>query len=392
MARMHGVRLVRLIVATLLIVVSLGQTRLVALAATAYAPGQTHDALLTQAMTSAEALFGGEIGRKNYPPDPDFSRATYGVLIFSTYGVLSYEICDSNEAALADARLDILDPYTSPSDPGLTYYILWGAGGANDAASATLVDGNVVISGIATPQNAYDAGLSGSSSGAAALGVNFAKDGLAFLRRVGVRSVANGGSGTTSANALAANPVSAPAPAAVAQRAPAPAASAVLPGGLTAPSGAAYRVERAASLDLTRPFREPTLAYFAPAPAVAGDFRQLGWIDGYTRVYALDNPPAGLAGWVQATVHHFDSDANAEHGYKELAFLLAKKRGVSPASLASAADESTAYSGPGSNGNETTMVAREGPYVVTVTGVAPAGSPDASVRAVVDAAVRNIGG
>jgi hypothetical protein len=412
-------------------------------AATTYSPQAVRDALLNQAMLSSEELFGGEIGRQVNPPNPQLSTAVDGVLIFSPYGAVAFDIYATDEQALAGARLDLLDPSRDDEDPSLTYYILWGTGDANTPAGASVVVGNVAVTGIATPQDAYDAGLSGDVGGAAALASNFAKSGVYFLRRVGSGGNANTlpaqqeqaqrlpQSPPTSGNAVA-GPTTALVPAIESTAVQVSQVSMalpemVVPGGLQLESGGGYRLDRAEPVDLASsntntpravgqysasqvawildhpdfmkgdPYRqiqalltEPASAFFSifddPA-AVADQLSRLGWQQGFLRIYALDAPPSGAAGWVEASAHRFTSVEDAQQATRYLADQFATSSGFASSSLSTTADSTFSYSGPGYNGNETAAFAQRANFVIVVIGVAPSGSPDATVRAVIDSAI-----
>jgi hypothetical protein len=205
----------------------------------------------------------------------------------------------------------------------------------------------------------------------------------------------------------------------------------IIPAGLRVQSGPSYRLERAEVIELTSstpttpravgtytasqvawildhpdfmkggPYREiqallaaPASSFFAlftdPA-AVAGSLRKFGWQDGYLRVHVLDAPQAGAAGWVEASAHRFDTIEGAQRAAQYLADQFAIRSGFASTPLETTADAAFAYSGPGYNGNETAVFAQRGNFVIVVIGVASSGSPDATVRAVVDNAVSALG-
>jgi hypothetical protein len=412
-------------------------------------------------------------GRKEATPDPRFSSAVDGVLIFSMYGGVAFNIYATDEQALSDARLDVLDPIQDNEDPSITYYILWGTGDANTPAGAFVVVGNVVVNGFATPQDAYNAGLSGSVGGAAGLASGLAKQGVDFLRRIGVGAGAP--TATVAVQQMQQTPTALQAPTATRVIAPPTATHVmprptatrvilrptatvpgstvlvsvdeptvveadqvstalpemVIPASLQVQSGPSYRLERAEAIELTSsntttpravgtytasqvawildhpdfmrggPYREiqallatpasPFFALFSDPAAVTSSLRQFGWQDGYLRVHVLDTPQAGAAGWVEASAHRFATIEGAQRAARYLADQFAIGSGFASAPLSTTADATFAYSGPGYNGNETAVFAQRGNFVIAVIGVAPSGSPDATVRAVVDSAVTALG-
>jgi hypothetical protein len=432
-----------------------------ALARTTYPPEHIRDALLTEPMLAPEEPFGGEIGRQQLRLDSRSSSAVDGVLIASMYGGVAFSIYETDEEALSESHLEVLDPIQDVEDPSITYHILWGTGDANTPAGATMVVGNVVVNGFATPQDAYDAGLSGSVSGAAALASNHAKNGVYFLRRIGAdvsatETVVVDRQRTPTATPVPTAtplPTATPVPTATPTRtttiqAP-PVVTAVeqtavvldqvstahpemiIPAGLQVQSGPNYRLERAEVIELTssdtttpravgtytagqvawildhpdfmkgRPYREiqallavpasPFFAHFADPTAATDSLRKFGWQDGYLRVYVLDAPAAGAAGWVEASAHRFATIEGAQRAARYLADQFAISSGFPSASLSTTADETFAYSGPGYNGNQTVVFAQRENFVIAVIGVAATGSPDATVRAVVDSAVAALG-
>jgi hypothetical protein len=457
------------IIVCVLLPLTILMTATPALARTTYSPDAIREALLNEPMLASEKLLGGVTGRTEAPPDPHFSATLYGVVIASMYGGVGFHIYATDEEALSEAHLDVLDPIQDDEDPSITYYILWGTGDANTNAGAIVVVGNVMVMGIATPQDTYNAGLIGSVGGAAGLASNHAKHGVDFLRRIGAGASAP--TATATVQQMQQTPAALPMPTATrvimpptATRViPPPTATRVIlrptptvptttvlvpvdeptavkadqvntalpemviPANLQVQSGPSYRLERAEAIELTpsdtttpravgtytasqvawildhpdfmngTPYREiqsllaapdsPFFAHFTEPAAVVDSLRQFGWEDGYLRVHVLDVPQAGAAGWVEASAHRFATLEGAQRAARYLADQFAISSGFALESLATTADQTFAYSGPGYNGNETAVFAQRGNFVFAVIGVASSGSPDATIQAVADSAV-----
>ena len=118
---------------------------------------------------------------------------------------------------------------------------------------------------------------------------------------------------------------------------------------------------------------------------------QFGWQEGYLRQYSVDAQSADTAGWVEASAHRFATVSGAQRAVQYLAEQFSISSGFPASSVATTANVTFSYSGPGYNGNETAVFALEENFVIVVIGVAPSGSPDATVQAVIDSAVAAIG-
>lgn len=205
---------------------------------------------------------------------------------------------------------------------------------------------------------------------------------------------------------------------------------AALPGGLTAADGRAFRVERdeAVSLDAANPGAPRAVAGYTasevawildhpdfmgggpharvvaalqagstgflagyPDPAgIAARLDALGWAEGHRRVFALDGPPAGSAGYLDIAVARFASPAGAAEAVPFLAGELAAVGSMFPVGQAQIGDAAAAVEGAAVNGSQRTVFVAHGPYLIAVTGVASVGDPAASIDAVVGSIVRTL--
>lgn len=429
----------------------LGLTPLVH-AKTTYDPDSVVEALLNEPMLGSEDLLGGEIGRAQHEAAIVRAPQIAGITIASNYGAVGFNVYRTDEEAREDAHLSVLDPIQDADDPSITYYISWSTDSANDSSGAWVFDGNVVILGIATPQDAYDAGLDGSVGSSAALASDHAKRGLYFLRRIGADSNPTGPSVTATSvspaprvrptetqtpvrpTATRTTTVVVPGDGPVAfptdQTISTPPEQ-IIPGGLQMASGAGYRLERAEAVDLVSadtttpravgtysagevawflnhpdfmgggPYREvqsllaapgsPFFSHFNDPAAMAEKLEQSGWQAGYLRQYSADVQSTDVAGWVEAAAHRFSSVAGAQLAARMMADEFAIYSGFGSVPFSTSAASEFAYSGPGYNGNETAIFVQEANYVVVVIGVAPTGSPDATIQAVVESALSALG-
>lgn len=124
------------------------------------------------------------------------------------------------------------------------------------------------------------------------------------------------------------------------------------------------------------------VARFADVPDASTRLSALGWRDGAFRQFGCDGPPPGTAGWIDVSVHVFGDDASAQAAVPYFAAARIAGTTLRYADTPMLGDATTAVTGPASNGWEYTLYASEGPVLVRVTGVAPAGDPAANVAAV----------
>lgn len=422
-----------------------------AYARSTYNPDRIVEALLNAPLLPSEELYGGVTGRLAGDPRLLIAPQVASVTIASDYGAVGFNIYETDEEALADSYLDALDPVRDTDDPSITYYIHWGTNDAYSRAGAHLLDGNVAVIGIATVQEAFDAGLPGSAGGAAALASINAKQGLYFLRRIGAGGRASSQSTgrpvsptphtrppvtkvpvqptatrTASDVVVEEGPISAPTNPTISTP-----PEQIIPSGIQMESGTDYRLERSEAVELVSsdsttpravgtytasevawflnhpdfmgggPYREvqallvgpasPFFSHFEDPATTAEKLRQSGWQAGYLRQYSADVQSSNGAGWVEATAHRFDSVAGAQRAVRMLAdeFAIYSEFGSVPFSTSAAS--AFAYSGPGYNGNETAIFVQDANFVVVVIGVAPTGSPDATIQAVVESAISALG-
>ncbi len=121
---------------------------------------------------------------------------------------------------------------------------------------------------------------------------------------------------------------------------------------------------------------------FTDTPDAQSRLSALGWRDGAFRQFGCDGPPSGTAGWIDVSVHIF---ADAPAAQAAVPYFAAARIAGTTLRYADApllGDATTAVTGPASNGWEYTIYASEGPVLVRVTGVAPAGDPKTDVAAV----------
>jgi hypothetical protein len=198
--------------------------------------------------------------------------------------------------------------------------------------------------------------------------------------------------------------------------------SLVVPGGMNAPGPVAYRLELAGKIELdlfgkgaNRPaagytvdevrwiLAHPTWIDGVPYRAVVDELArtatslvsrypdpqpvaarlvELGWQDGYQRIFALDGPPPGIPGYVDITASRFASVDGASSAARHLAGLLSAS-GLAQVPYGPAGNAAFAFTGPEVNGTQHAVVVAAGGWLITVTAVAPAGDPAPTADAIV---------
>lgn len=196
-----------------------------------------------------------------------------------------------------------------------------------------------------------------------------------------------------------------------------------IPGGLNAPGGIAYAVTLARPIDLEligngkvqavlgytedevrwilahpkfldgEPYAQVTealsrrgsslIARYADPGAVAGKLAGLGWIDGYQRVFSLGWPPATVPGYVDVTVSRFRDGASAVSAVDALAGQMIADGGMLQVPWGPYGEKAIGFTGSDINGMQRVGFAAAGPYLITVTAVAPQGDPVATVNGIV---------
>jgi hypothetical protein len=122
--------------------------------------------------------------------------------------------------------------------------------------------------------------------------------------------------------------------------------------------------------------------YEDPA-AMATKLKDLGWIDGYQRIFSLGWPPATVPGYVDITVSRF-RDAQASVGALDaLAGQMIADGGMLQVAWGPYADKAVGFTGSDVNGMQRVGFVAAGPYLITVTAVAPQGDPQPTVDAIV---------
>lgn len=131
---------------------------------------------------------------------------------------------------------------------------------------------------------------------------------------------------------------------------------------------------------------------FADVPDAASRLAALGWQDGAFRQFGCHGPPAGTAGWIDVSIHVFADAPAAQAAVPYFATTRIAGTTLRYADAPLLGDATTAVTGPASNGWEYTLYASEGPALVRVTGVAPAGDPKADVATVMADVLARLGG
>jgi probable HAF family extracellular repeat protein len=163
---------------------------------------------------------------------------------------------------------------------------------------------------------------------------------------------------------------------------PVPAAG-FLPEHLPLAHAACFRVDDDATLDF------PALVErFPGVPDAATRLEELGWVDGATRRFGCDAPPAGSAALIDVGVHRFGDPASAEAAVAFFADARAQATGLRPATAPELGTRSAALAGPSGGGSDYTLYASQGPLLFRVIGVAPVGTPAADVEQVMATLLR----
>lgn len=151
----------------------------------------------------------------------------------------------------------------------------------------------------------------------------------------------------------------------------------LLPAAPALPHGACFFVVDDGAWDFAA-----VLERFPGAPDAPERLSDLGWQDGAFRQFGCNGPPAGSAGWIDVSIHRFGDAPSAQAAVPYFAATRIADSSLRYAGAAPIGEATTAVAGPASNGWEYTLYASRGPYLVRVTGVAPAGDPAADVAAV----------
>ncbi|MFT4040802.1 MAG: hypothetical protein QM692_21655, partial [Thermomicrobiales bacterium] len=115
------------------------------------------------------------------------------------------------------------------------------------------------------------------------------------------------------------------------------------------------------------------------------ELQRLGWQGGEYRQFGCDNPPGGNAGWIDMTVQQFATPDDASVAVYYFADARQRSTSLQSASAPTLGAATAALSGPGVNGEDYTLYFSSGPYLFSVTGVAPNGDPRADVGDVANA-------
>jgi predicted metalloprotease len=116
-----------------------------------------------------------------------------------------------------------------------------------------------------------------------------------------------------------------------------------------------------------------------------------GWQSNEYRQFGCDTPPTGHAGWVEISLHHFNSAQSAQQAAD---YFAAQRIADTPLTYTSppfVGDYAVAVSGPSGNGTEYTAYIASGSTLLRVTGVAPVGIPQDDVLVIAEslAGLRN---
>ncbi|MFM9107493.1 MAG: hypothetical protein ACKOWF_12435 [Chloroflexota bacterium] len=125
------------------------------------------------------------------------------------------------------------------------------------------------------------------------------------------------------------------------------------------------------------------IARYADPGAMAGKLAGLGWIDGYQRVFSLGWPPATVPGYVDVTVSRFRDGASAVSAVDALAGQMIADGGMLQVPWGPYGEKAIGFTGSDINGMQRVGFAAAGPYLITVTAVAPQGDPVATVNGIV---------
>jgi hypothetical protein len=145
---------------------------------------------------------------------------------------------------------------------------------------------------------------------------------------------------------------------------------------------ACFRVDREGEFD-----REDMLDRLADIPNAGQLLDSWAWSGGTYRFFACDEPPAGRAGWIEIHVHAFGDAASAQAAADVFADARAEAVNLAHVAPPDIGEHAAALSGAALNGNEFTVYASQGPLLVRVTGISPAGNPTGDVVAVARAVV-----
>jgi predicted metalloprotease len=116
-----------------------------------------------------------------------------------------------------------------------------------------------------------------------------------------------------------------------------------------------------------------------------------GWQSNQFRQYGCDAPPVGHAGWIEISLHHFNSEQSAQQAADYFAVQRIEGTPLAYAPPPFVGDYAVAVSGPAGNGTEYTSYVASGATLLRVTGVAPVGIPQDDVFIVAEglAGLRN---
>ncbi len=104
-----------------------------------------------------------------------------------------------------------------------------------------------------------------------------------------------------------------------------------------------------------------------------------GWQSNQYRQFGCDTPPEGHAGWVEISLHRFNSAQSAQQAADYFAVQRMAGTPLAYAPPPYIGDYAVAVSGPAGNGTEYTTYIASGSTLLRVTGVAPAGLPQDDV-------------
>ncbi|MEZ4564781.1 MAG: neutral zinc metallopeptidase [Thermomicrobiales bacterium] len=116
-----------------------------------------------------------------------------------------------------------------------------------------------------------------------------------------------------------------------------------------------------------------------------------GWQGNEYRQFGCDTPPTGHVGWVEVSLHHFNSAQSAQQAVDYFAVQRIAGTSLTYTPPPFVGDYAVAVTGPAVNGTEYTTYVASGSTLLRVTGVAPVGIPRDDVFIVAEslAGIRN---
>ncbi len=121
---------------------------------------------------------------------------------------------------------------------------------------------------------------------------------------------------------------------------------------------------------------------YSDPSTVAEQLATLGFIDGYQRIFSFAGPPATVPGYVDITVSRFKDSAGAVGAVDALATRMIADGGMLQVAWGPYADKAIGFTGADINGMQRVGFVAAGPYLITITAVAPQGDPVATVNSI----------